>query len=88
MSHLKPPPVMAEKGPVSGMTITAAIVAALVAVTLLVFAGGGGGEKPVREDTSSSNPVCQTAGGYDCVQAAKDLVNGTSAPAPAEPVVP
>jgi len=66
------------------MTITAAIVAALCAVTILVFAGG----KDEPAPAPAANPpvsACQTGGGIDCVEAAKDIVEGSSAPTPTDP---
>lgn len=68
----------------SGTVITAAVVAALVAVTLLVFAGGKdpAGPKPAPEPQISA---CQTGAGIDCVQAAKDAVESSSASPLADP---
>ena len=70
------------------MTLTAAIVAALCAVTLLVFAGGkdepAPGPAPAPEANSPIS-ACQTATGSSCVQAAKDIVSGSSSSMPAAP---
>ena len=68
----------------SGTVITAAIVTALVAVTLLVFSGGKDDPAPAPAGQPPAS-ACQTGGGIDCVQAAKDIVESSSAPLPAEP---
>ena len=72
------------------MTISGAIVLALVAITLWVFAGGKGDGQAASTTPvpATGNAACQTPSGSNCVQAAQDLVNGLNAqsrrsPAPA-----
>jgi hypothetical protein len=74
----------------SGMTISAAIVLALVAITLWVFAGGrGDGQSTTTTPApTAGSAVCQTPNGSNCVQAAQDLVNGLNAQSATQPGVP
>jgi hypothetical protein len=74
----------------SGMTISAAIVLALVAVTLWVFAGGKGDGQPTSTTPvpTTGNAACQTPNGSDCVQAARNLVNGLNAQTQTQPSYP
>ena len=70
----------------SGMSISAAIVLVLVAITLWVFAGGkDGGQTTTTPAPTAGNAACQTAGESNCVQAARDLVNGLNAQQSAQP---
>jgi hypothetical protein len=72
----------------SGITISAAIVAALVAITLWVFAGGKGSDQTTTTPVpSAGSAACQTAGASNCVQSARDLVNGLNSQ-PAQPSAP
>jgi hypothetical protein len=65
----------------SGMSISAAIVLALVAITLWVFAGGKGGDQATSTTPAptAGNTACQTPNAGNCVQSARDLVNGLNA---------
>jgi hypothetical protein len=59
----------------SGTTISAAIVLALVAITLWVFAGGKGDDQTTTAPAASAgNAACQTPSGSNCVGAAQGLV--------------
>jgi hypothetical protein len=71
----------------SGMTISGAIVLALVAITLWVFAGGKGDGQATSTTPlpATGNAACQTPSGSNCVQAAQDLVNGLNAQSQAQP---
>ena len=74
----------------SGITITGAIVLALVAVTLWVFAGGKGDGQATTTTPApaAGNAACQTPNGSNCVQAAQNLVNGLNAQSSTQPGVP
>jgi hypothetical protein len=96
---LKRAPISAETSTVTGMTITAAIVAALCAVTILVLSGGSDRPEPApcqsnaaatvsgacETDANGPTSACQTASGVDCVQAAKDIAASSGNPLPADP---
>jgi hypothetical protein len=70
----------------SGMTVTGAIVLPLGAITIWVFAGGKGGD-PATTTTPAptGSAACATAGGSNCVQAARNLVNGLNTQSSAQP---
>lgn len=70
----------------SGMTISGAIALALVAITLWVFAGGKGDGHATTTAPAPTvgNAACQTPNGSNCVQAARDLVNGLNAQSAAQ----
>jgi hypothetical protein len=72
------------------MTISGAIVLALVAITLWVFAGGkGDGQATTTTPVpTAGNAACQTPSGSNCAQAAQNLVNGLNAQSSTQPSVP
>lgn len=60
----------------SGMTVSGAILLALVAITLWVFAGGKGDGQATTTTPApaAGTSACQTPAGGNCVQAAQGLV--------------
>lgn len=74
----------------SGMTVSGAIVLALVAITLWVFAGGKGDGQATTTTPAptAGNTACQTANGSNCVAAAQNLVNGLNAQTSTQPNAP
>jgi hypothetical protein len=73
----------------SGITISGAIVLALVAITLWVFAGGkGDGQATTTPAPPAGNAACQTPNGSNCAAAAENLVNGLNAQSATQPSAP